>query len=112
MLTAETQKGFIYYHCTNGKGNCDEHKTYLKNTDVDLLLSNLFNNLKFDEEYIEMSYEAYKIRNDSKNNYAKSSLESLSNELNALTDKESRLVDGYVSQLITEVNLQAEKTGD
>jgi DNA invertase Pin-like site-specific DNA recombinase len=102
MLTAETQKGFIYYHCTNGKGNCDEHKSYLKNTDVDLLLSNLFNNLKFDEEYIEMGYEAYKARNADKNNYAKSSLESISNELNALTDKESRLVDGYVSQLITE----------
>lgn len=109
MLTAETQKGFIYYHCTNGKGNCDEHKTYLKNTDVDQLLSKLFLNLKFDEEFIEISYEAYKARNADKNNYAKSSLTGLSNELNALTDKESRLVDGYVSQLITEVIYKQKK---
>lgn len=56
-----------------------------------------------------MGYEAYKARNASKNNYTKSSLESLSNELNALTDKESRLVDGYVSQLITEAIYKQKK---
>ncbi len=49
-----------------------------------------------------MSYEAYKSRNDDKNNYVHSSLESLSNELHTLTEKESRLVDGYVSQFISE----------
>ena len=102
MLTAETQKGFIYYHCTNGKGTCDEHKTYLKDKTVDSLLSKLFLELKFEEELIELSYEAYRARNEDKNNYVHSSLESLSNELHSLTEKESRLVDGYVSQLISE----------
>ena len=102
MLTAETQKGFVYYHCTNGRKNCEEHKTYLKDTDVNILLSKLFLELKFENELIELSHESYKARNEDKNNYAHSSLESLQNELNGLVDKESRLVDGFVSQLISE----------
>ena len=102
MLTSETQKGHIYYHCTNGKKDCGEHKTYLKSKDIDVLLSQLFLKLKFDEEFIELSYESYKARNADKNNYVSTSLSSLQNELNALAEKESRLVDGYVSQLFTE----------
>lgn len=102
MLTAETQKGYIYYHCTNGRGGCDEHKAYLKSDDIDTLVSRLFLHLKFEEEFIELSYEAYKAENDDKNSYVKTSIESLSRELQSISEKESRLVDGYVGQLISE----------
>ncbi len=29
-LTATTKKGHIYWYCTNGKGNCEQHRKYLR----------------------------------------------------------------------------------
>ena len=101
-LTCDTQKGFIYYYCTNGKGNCEEHKKYMRSEAVDEMLSELFLELKFDTEFIEMSAEAYKQRNNEKINYTESVLETLSNELKMLLDKELALTDGYSSKIIRE----------
>lgn len=87
-LTCDTKKGYIYYYCTNGKGNCEEHKKYMRSEFVDKLLSDLFLKLKFNSEFIEISAEAYKAKNMDKIDYTESSLESLSNELKMLLDKE------------------------
>lgn len=102
MLTAETQKGFIYYHCTNGKENCIEHKKYIRSEVIDELLSSLFLKLKFDSDFIEISAEAYKAKNNDKISYTQSSLESLNNELKALLEKELTLTDGYSSKIVRE----------
>ena len=101
-LTCDTQKGFIYYYCTNGKGNCEEHKKYMRSEYLDSLLSKMFLDLKFDSEFIEISAEAYKIKNKDKINYTESSLESLNGELKTLLEKELNLADGYSSQIIRE----------
>ncbi|CAC9601203.1 hypothetical protein [uncultured Gammaproteobacteria bacterium] len=29
-ITAEKQKGYSYYHCTNGKGICDQKKNFIR----------------------------------------------------------------------------------
>ncbi len=101
-LTTDTKKGYIYYYCTNGKGNCEQHKKYLRSEMIDSLLSSMFKELAFDKELIEMAAEAYKERNELKNDYTASSIENLSNELNSLLEKESALVDGYSSKIIRE----------
>ena len=30
LMTATLKKGHQYYYCTNGKGNCEQHKKYLR----------------------------------------------------------------------------------
>lgn len=102
MYTAETQKGHAYYHCTNGRGNCEAKKKYLTSDDVDVLLSEMFLKLKFDEELIEISGEAYKAKNDGKNLSIQTTLDTLNDELSSLNQKESALVDGLTSKIIRE----------
>ncbi|MDR3643255.1 MAG: recombinase family protein [Candidatus Doudnabacteria bacterium] len=58
LLTASTKKGHAYYYCTNGKGNCLEHKKYLRDKAIDGLIANTFQELKFDEHDIEIAYRA------------------------------------------------------
>ena len=99
-LTCDTQKGYIYYYCTNGKGNCEEHKKYMRSEYLDNLISKMFLDLKFDEEYIEVCAEAYKAKNKDRIDYHESTLESLSNELKMLLDKELALTDGYSAKLV------------
>ncbi len=101
-LTVDTQRGHQYYYCTNGRGNCEEHKKYLKSDDVHALLSNLFLKLKFREELIEFSYDMYKEENKGKITYVENSTGTLTAELDDLLKKELTLADGYSSQLIRE----------
>ena len=102
MLTAVTKKGYIYYYCTNGKGNCEAHKHYLRKEKIDNLLSGVFEKLKFDDEVIEIFGEAYKEKYENKRNETESLIKPLNNELNSLLEKELRLTDGYTSGKIRE----------
>lgn len=99
-LTVDTRKGHKYYYCTNGKGICEEHKGYMRSEYVDEALAQMFQVLKFDEEIIDISYEAYKAENAMKADYVDTGKENLLNELQGLTDKESLLVDSYTSQVL------------
>lgn len=99
-LTADTQKGYQYYYCTNGRGICSAHKKYLRSELVDKLLSNMFLDLKFDEELISLCSEAYKARHETKNDYVENASASLKAELAFLPESESRLTDGFASGLI------------
>lgn len=99
-ITVDTRKGFKYYYCTNGKGNCEEHRAYMRSEYVDKALSQMFKVLAFDKELIEISYQAYKELNMQKADYADTSKENLLNELKGLTEKESLLVDSYTSQVL------------
>ena len=106
-LTADTQKGFQYYYCTNGKGVCEQHRTYLRSEKVDALLSDMFNVLKFDADFIELSAEAYKAKNEDKMAYTKSSLDTLQNELNSLSEKESLFADSFGSKVMSKTLFEA-----
>lgn len=99
-ITADTQKGFQYYYCTNGKGICTAHKKYIRSEEIDKLLSEMFLDLKFDEELISLCSEAYKIRYQTKTDYIESARASLDNELASLPEAESRLTDGFSSGVI------------
>ena len=99
-LTADTQKGFQYYYCTNGRGLCSAHKKYLRSEVIDKLLSEMFLDLKFDDELIAICAEAYKTRYGTKTSYVESARSSLETELISLIESESRLTDGFSSGLI------------
>ena len=58
LITADQKKGHNYYYCTNGKGNCEEHKEYLREDKLTEKIATLFEKLKFDNEFIELCYQA------------------------------------------------------
>ncbi|MFZ2154227.1 MAG: recombinase family protein, partial [Candidatus Moraniibacteriota bacterium] len=59
-LTATTKKGHHYYYCTNGKGHCEEHKSYMRSEYLEGIVATAFDDLKFNRELIEIMYEASK----------------------------------------------------
>ncbi len=111
IITAETQKGFTYYHCTNGKGICDQKKNFMRSELVDSLLAKVFLDLKIDEEVISCSYEAYKAVNSEKAFSIETITANLKNELAGLSAKESMLTDSYASQVLRK-DLYEEKMRD
>ena len=58
VYTASNKKGYDYYYCTNGKGNCEAHKKYLKSGHIGKLTSGIFDKIKFDEEIIKIAHKA------------------------------------------------------
>ncbi len=100
IITAETQKGFAYYHCTNGKGICDQKKNFMRSEDIDKLLAGIFNDLRFDEEFINITYEAYKERKGCTIDAGQNIIDNLNKELAGLITKESMLTDSYASQIL------------
>ncbi|MES2006953.1 MAG: recombinase family protein [Patescibacteria group bacterium] len=102
MLTADTKKGHQYYYCTNGKGICDEHRQYLKAETIDLLLSEIFTQLRFDEELIEISGQAYleRLKTNPEERYLSNSRETLQKELQGLDESESLLTDAMASRVL------------
>jgi site-specific DNA recombinase len=99
-ITVDTQKGIQYYYCTNGKFICEQHKDYMTSDDVDVLMSDLFKKLQIDDELIEISSEAYKVKNATDNNCSVVTLETLNNELKLLLQKELKLSDGWSSKTV------------
>ncbi|HEV7121698.1 MAG TPA: recombinase family protein, partial [Candidatus Paceibacterota bacterium] len=99
-LTADTQKGHQYYFCTNGKGGCVQHRKYLRSEVVDKILSEIFLDLKFDDDLISICADAYKSRYQTKTDYVLNARASLDKELSSLPERESLLTDGYSSGLI------------
>jgi site-specific DNA recombinase len=100
-LTASLKKGHQYYYCTNSKGACDEHKSYLRENTLYSIVADLFGTLDFTEKKIELMYKASKEMSQVKDAYAESALTTLETELNALTAKESRLLDTFLDGQIT-----------
>jgi DNA invertase Pin-like site-specific DNA recombinase len=111
IITAETQKGFSYYHCTNGKGVCDQKKNFMRSELIDSMLAKVFLDLKFNEEFIDISYNDYKDRYGSKIDYEANIINNLKKELDGLSTKESMLTDSYSSQVLRK-DLYEEKMRD
>lgn len=101
MLTASLKKGHQYYYCTNGRGSCDAHKTYLRENALYALVGDLFASLHFSERKIELMYEAARTRVDHDGSETKLGIANLTNRLNALPERESRLLDAFLGQQIT-----------
>lgn len=100
-LTASLKKGHHYYYCTNSKGNCPEHKTYMREKTLYPIVGSLFEKLNLDEEVIEMMYRSAKEETGYDTAYAESVLTTLRSRLNALSAKESKLLDTFLAEQIS-----------
>ncbi len=101
LLTATKKKGHTYYYCTNGKGYCDQHKKYIPSKDIDKIMAEIFDKICFDKKLIELAYLAAKEKLEKTKDYNKTSKEILANQFNLIKQKQEKLLDGYLSNVIS-----------
>ena len=100
----------VYYYCTNGKGKCQEHKSYLKEQDTTNLVADMFGNLKYEKEMIDLCYEAEKEKIKDNSDYNERAMTNLTNQLKTTETRLSALLDTLLDKTITkEVYSQKEK---
>ena len=94
LYTASKKKGHIYYYCTNGKHKCEEHKSYLKESEATKLLSNVFDHLTFSTEIIDLMYEASleNLKNESANQEYHKTKNELLRQLKIRDDRQAELL--------------------
>lgn len=100
-FTASRKKGHDYYYCTNGRGRCQEHQSYMRSENVEAIVATLLDEVWFDEKLIEMAYRAKKEKGASEEIYQETSRETLLKKLESLTGQESKLLDVCLSEHIT-----------
>ena len=100
LLTASLKKGHQYYYCTNGKGICGEHKTYMREDYLYPLVGDLFDKLHLDEEIVEIMYQAACEKSRSHSSYNEDILNTLKKSLESLKTRENKLLDSYLADQI------------
>ena len=59
-MTASLKKGkYRYYYCTNGKKVCDQHRSYLDESDIFALVKDNFANLPIDKKLLNLAFDYY-----------------------------------------------------
>jgi len=101
VLTASIKKGYHYYYCTNGKGKCDEHKSYLREKDLYQKMAIILESLKFDEELIEIAYKQAKKRLNSETSYVQENINTLTLQLDSFETRENRLLDAFLAEQVS-----------
>lgn len=102
QLTASKKKGkHIYYYCTNGKGNCLEHKAYLKEEYLSKELSSIFDKLIFDEKLIDLVYRAKLEEGEKNNHYLNESIVDLQSKLKRLQERKNALLDAFLDKSVS-----------
>jgi len=100
QYTASLKKGHEYYYCTNGKGQCMAHKRYLRSEAVQELVASTLADLHFDEELIEIMYEAARERYANSSDHDLATKLRLEKRLEALQGQELTAFDAYSSGLL------------
>jgi len=100
LLTATLKKGFTYYYCTNGKGNCNEHRKYLRSEELGMKIAKEFAGLRFNPELVEIMYLSAKEKTEYKKTYLVNAKNSLVRELELVKEKSERLLEGFVSGFV------------
>jgi DNA invertase Pin-like site-specific DNA recombinase len=97
-LTASVKKGHQYYYCTNGRGLCEEHKNYLRSEYLDGIVATTFDNIRFDEQIIEMAYLASKEKIKNNKSYQDNAQENITKQLEMISKKQTKLLDNPVKR--------------
>lgn len=105
MYTATIKKSkYKYYYCTNGKHNCDEHKSYMKDNKVEEVTQGIFDNISdiVTSDIAELSLEAYKNSLLDSVRDKKTSLKNISKSLSRIETKKDKLLDLLLEEKITQ----------
>lgn len=97
LMTAMEKKGFVYYYCTDGKGKCEEHRHYMRSEKAEKILTSIFPKIQFNNEFIELCYEADKEKNQKDENFFETVKSNLEKRLDLLAQQQLRLLDIQLS---------------
>lgn len=98
--TASKKKGHDYYYCTNGKGVCEAHKSYLRSEKVSELIAESLGAIQFDEELIEIMHEAAREKYLNGSEYQDEIRDRLEAQLQALDEQELNAFDAFSSKIL------------
>ncbi|OGG59295.1 hypothetical protein A3C89_03015 [Candidatus Kaiserbacteria bacterium RIFCSPHIGHO2_02_FULL_50_50] len=96
MITASLKKGHHYYYCTNGRGRCEQHKSYTREKVLYTKVASILHDISFDTELIEIVYEAALERLGRTEAVQNDIYATLRTQLTSLTQKEDRLLNTYL----------------
>ena len=116
LLTATIQKGkYVYYYCTNWKGNCTQRNKHLKAESAHVLVSSVLQNLVIDERLIEDAYRASKEKYRTQAKSVDSTRQSLAKRLALVKEQQDNLArrngtpdDVYVRNMASLKNEQVD----
>ncbi len=102
-ITAEIKKGkYIYYHCTNGRGGCDQKSKNTIEKTIDDFIAKDMNKIYISQEMIDIVYRAKLEELNQSETYDNHALDTVLKALDSLTERRSRLVDTFTSGDIDE----------
>ena len=102
MYTTALKKGkYNYYYCTNGKGICNSHKSYMTDNDIYKRFVPILETLTVDPELVEIMYQSALEQSGTDTAYFDETIQNLQTTLQALTERESRLLDTFLDQSIS-----------
>lgn len=109
QITATRKKGrYDYYYCTNGKGICSQGSSYLNGKTTEELFVPALEKLQFDDEIIEIMYEADRERIENGQYNSEKVLAEISLELEGITRQERKWAQMCASEMVDEETAREE----
>lgn len=97
-LTADVKKSkYVYYYCTNGKGNCDAHRTYMRSEDIVQKVATELGNLHYPKDLIELMHDASIKNRQNLQDWHEQEREQLQKTLKQCTERQDRLIDSFTA---------------
>lgn len=93
-ITAEIQKGHIYYRCTKSKGSCSQR--YTREEVLIKQMDNIFSKIELDKEVLEMVVEAAKQIKKNEIEEENKIKETIKIQIKIINKKIDRLLDSYL----------------
>ena len=96
-MTSSLKRGkHKYYYCTNGKKECSEHKSYLREDDISKEMTKVFEKLKYDERLINLCYKAKMEELGKDDDYQSKVKDNLKKRLKAIKSRKNALLDLFI----------------
>ena len=111
-ITAEIKKQkYVYYHCTNGKGNCNQKSFNANENELHKEITKDLKKLHISQRMVDIVYKAKLEELEQSDEYHNHALDTAYKAQETLSKRKSRLVDTYVTEDIDET-LYKEKLKD
>ena len=102
-ITAELKKHkYIYYHCTNGKGICDQKSYNTNEKDLHQSIAKDMEKLSISSKMVDIIYKAKLEELEQTDSYHNHTLDTTRKALNSLSQNKSRLIDTFTAGDIDE----------
>lgn len=108
-ITAETQKGHVYYRCTKSKGSGSCNQPYLRKEELESQFENIFKGFQFDFETSEKIKTDLLESHSQEIQFRESAIRSINSRISELRHKKDRLLDLRIENEISKEEHDAKK---